>query len=70
MPHKWMPGDQGAPHQLSILDELFHRAALQAGFLAWIENRLHDSAYVQRMAYEFYEEDLKRKNALNQPEAV
>jgi len=33
----------------------FHFCALAAGFLAASEGRLHDSHYVQQLAYEFYE---------------
>lgn len=43
-------------------DELFHKCALQAGFIAFVEGRLDDSEYVKRLTYEFYEEDLKKCN--------
>ena len=33
----------------------FHWCALAAGFLAATEGRLDDSAYVQKLAYEFFE---------------
>ena len=40
----------------------FHRSALQAGFIAYSEGRIDDSEYVRKMAYDFYELDLKREN--------
>lgn len=33
----------------------FHRCALAAGFQAWAEGRLTDSAYVKQLAYRSYE---------------
>lgn len=39
----------------------FHWCALAAGFLAASEGRLHDSDYVKRLTYEFYEEGAFKK---------
>ena len=33
----------------------FHWCALAAGFIAASEGRLHDSEYVRRLAYQWYE---------------
>ena len=38
----------------------FHDCALQAGFIALLEGRINDSKYVRKLAYQFYEEDLRR----------
>jgi hypothetical protein len=45
-----------------IIDQLFHRCALAAGFVAAGEGRLHDSEYVRRLAYGMYEDALAEKN--------
>lgn len=50
----------------NFLDDLFHRAALAAGFIAHAEGRLADSEYVKRLCYQMYEEDLASKNATKQ----
>jgi len=41
----------------------FHTWALQAGLIAWLEGRMDDSEYIKRLAYEFYEEDLRKESA-------
>lgn len=41
-------------------DDIFHKCAMQAGLIALFEGRINDSEYVRKMAYEFYEEDLKK----------
>lgn len=41
----------------------FHLCALAAGFLAAVEGRLQDSAYVKRLAYEMYESGAFRDRA-------
>lgn len=46
-----------------LMDDLFHRCALTAGFLAWIEGRLDDNRYVRDLCYQMYEEELAKKNA-------
>ena len=38
---------------------LFHKNALQAYLIAIVEGKQDDSEYVKRLAYEFYEEDVK-----------
>ncbi len=55
------------PTQQAILDDPFHRCALQAGLIAYVEGKLDDSEYVRRMAYEFYEEDLAKRNTTKHP---
>ena len=37
----------------------FHNNALQAMIVAMSEGKQHNSEYVKKLAYEFYEEDLK-----------
>ena len=46
-----------------ILNDRFHRAVLQAGLIAFYEGRLDDSEYVKQLCYEFYEEDIRKKDA-------
>ena len=45
-----------------LFDDLFHRCALTAGFLAWMEGRLADSIYVRELCYRMYEEALAEKS--------
>ena len=40
----------------------FHRNALQAMIVAINEGRQSDSAYVKKLAYEFYDADLKEQS--------
>lgn len=39
-----------------LWSDRFHWCALAAGFLAASEGRLHDSEYVRRLGYQWYEE--------------
>jgi hypothetical protein len=47
----------------------FHCIALRVGAIAHAEDWLHDSERVKREVYRLYEEELKEKNAKNQPTA-
>jgi hypothetical protein len=45
-----------APEAEEFWNNRFHYCALAAGFIAAIENRLHDSYYVRDLAYRMYQE--------------
>ncbi len=45
----------------SIFNDRFHWCALAAGFLAAMEDRLHDSEYVKQLTYDFYKQGAFRE---------
>lgn len=45
----------------TIFNDPFHWCALAAGFIAVLEDRLHDSLYVKQLTYEFYDQGAFRE---------
>ncbi len=54
---------RAAPRADDFWADCFHRCALAAGLVAHAEGWLHDSERVKRLAYQWYEEALREKNA-------
>jgi hypothetical protein len=53
-----------------IFTDRFHWCALAAGFLAAAESHLHDSEFVRRVAYRWYEEGAFKREAAERAAVV